>query len=77
MLTRSLINFQLATSKRAEQNTPYLYELDGTEALGSYLLIQPCSNVAPELSECSIQWYRLTSETGKKDLISGTAIVTV
>lgn len=62
---------ELATSKRAEQNTPYLYELDGTEALGSYLLIQPCSDVAPELSDCSIQWYRLTSETGKKDLISG------
>lgn len=76
---RSIINllwiscnvFQLATSKRAEQNTPYLYELDGTEALGSYLWIQPCSDRALELSECSIQWYRLTSEGGKKELISG------
>ncbi|XP_028121335.1 stomatal closure-related actin-binding protein 1-like isoform X1 [Camellia sinensis] len=44
--------------------------LDGSEALGSYLRIQPCSDSAPELSGCSIQWYRLAAEDGKKDLIS-------
>ncbi|BBH02422.1 plectin-related protein [Prunus dulcis] len=53
-----------------EQNSQ-LYELDGPEALGSYLRIQPCSDDAPELSKCSIQWYRVSSQGGKKELISG------
>lgn len=48
-----------------------LFELDGVEALGSYLQIQPCSDNAPDLSQCSIQWYRVSSEGGKKELISG------
>ena len=51
-----------------------MYELDGTEALGSYLRICPCSERALELSECSFQWYRLSSEAGKKELISGIPI---
>lgn len=63
-------HFQLAT-KRSEGNGPHLYELDGHEALGSYLRIQPCTDGAPEVSECSIQWYRLTTEGGKRELISG------
>nr|TKS07810.1 hypothetical protein D5086_0000108500 [Populus alba] len=46
-------------------------EGDGSEALGSCLRINPCSDNAPELSECSIQWYRLSSEDVKKALISG------
>ncbi|KVI08108.1 hypothetical protein Ccrd_013523 [Cynara cardunculus var. scolymus] len=62
---------ELAISKRGEENASYLFELDGTSALGSYLQIQPCSDRAPELSECSIQWYRLTSEGGNRDIISG------
>ncbi|CAL5428237.1 unnamed protein product [Camellia sinensis] len=61
----------LAKSRRGEENLAHSYELDGSEALGSYLRIQPCSDSAPELSGCSIQWYRLAAEGGKKDLISG------
>ena len=53
------------------ENNNQLYELDGTEALGSYLQIQPCSDNAPDLSTCSIQWYRVSTEGGKKELISG------
>lgn len=53
-----------------------MYEIDGTEALGSYLRICPCSERAPELSECSFQWYRLASEAGKKELISGILDIT-
>lgn len=53
------------------ENNNQLYELDGTEALGSYLQIQPCSDNAADLSRCSIQWYRVSSEGGKKELISG------
>lgn len=57
--------------KRGGENVPHLYELDGTEALGSYLQIQPCSDNAPDLSKCSIKWYRVSSEDAKKELISG------
>jgi len=63
--------FQLARTKKGEENAPHLYELEGTETLGSYLQIQPCSDNGPELSECSIQWYRVSSEGAKKELISG------
>ncbi|CAI9285224.1 unnamed protein product [Lactuca saligna] len=62
---------ELAMSKQGEKNRPDLFELDGTESLGSYLQIHPCCDEAPDLLECSIQWYRLASEGGKKDLISG------
>lgn len=66
--------FQLATSKRVEARTPDLYELDGSEALGSYLRIKPSTDGAPELSRFSIQWYRVSSEGVKKELISGVYI---
>ncbi|KAL8229444.1 hypothetical protein R6Q57_014344 [Mikania cordata] len=62
---------ELEMSKQGEKDTPDLFEFDGTEALGSYLVIHPCFDNAPELKDCSIQWYRLTSEDGKKHLISG------
>nr|POE83108.1 stomatal closure-related actin-binding protein 1 [Quercus suber] len=64
-------NLLLAKSKRVVENGSQSFELDGHEALGSYLRIQPCSDNAPELSKCSIQWYRVSSEGGKKELISG------
>ena len=63
--------FQLARSRRGGQSMFHLFELDGSEALGSCLRINPCSENAPELSECSIQWFRLSSEDVKKALISG------
>ncbi|KAF5937566.1 hypothetical protein HYC85_025072 [Camellia sinensis] len=62
---------ELAMSERVEENMIHLYELDGPETLGSYLRIQACSDSAPELLGCSIQWYRLTADRGKKELISG------
>ncbi|KAL6518722.1 Stomatal closure-related actin-binding protein 1 [Orobanche hederae] len=62
---------ELAMRKKGDKDTLHLYEIDGIEALGSYLQIYPCSDSAPDLSECTIQWYRLTSEGGKKELISG------
>ncbi|GAA0156995.1 hypothetical protein LIER_14355 [Lithospermum erythrorhizon] len=62
---------QLAVSKRSEGNVNHIYDIDGTEALGSTLQICHCSEEAPDLSECSIQWYRISSESGKKELIVG------
>ncbi|KAK9224836.1 hypothetical protein WN943_009874 [Citrus x changshan-huyou] len=66
-----LLRKELAMSKRIEEKLSDSYELDGSEALGSYLRIKPCSNNGPELSKCSIQWYRVPSEGGKRELISG------
>ncbi|KAL7151955.1 hypothetical protein ABFS83_04G066300 [Erythranthe nasuta] len=62
---------ELAITKKGEKNAPQLYDIDGPESLGSYLRIYPCSDNAPELSGCTIQWYRSTSEDDKKELISG------
>ncbi|XP_042000259.1 stomatal closure-related actin-binding protein 1-like isoform X1 [Salvia splendens] len=62
---------ELAITRKGDKKTPHLYDIDGTEALGSILFIYQCSDSAPELSECAIQWYRLMPENGKKELISG------
>lgn len=70
LLIPSWWSFQLAMKKKGMEDNQ-LFELDGVETLGSYLQIQPCSDNAPDLSECSIQWYRISSEGGKKELISG------
>ncbi|OWM73560.1 hypothetical protein CDL15_Pgr026659 [Punica granatum] len=67
---------KLAIIKKGERNT-LLYELNGAEALGSYLEIQPSSDDAPELSKCSIhiQWYQVSCEGGKRELISATKAI--
>ncbi|XP_044506161.1 stomatal closure-related actin-binding protein 3-like isoform X1 [Mangifera indica] len=62
---------QLAMSKRAEDNKCHLYCLDGSEMLGSYLHIQPCSDISPQLSKCSIQWYRVSPDGSQREAISG------
>uniref|UniRef100_A0A0A0LWY7 Stomatal closure-related actin-binding protein PH domain-containing protein n=1 Tax=Cucumis sativus TaxID=3659 RepID=A0A0A0LWY7_CUCSA len=66
-----LLQKELAISKKAMGDNSNLYEIDGTESLGSYLRIQPSCDTSPDLSKCSIQWYRIASEGGKKELISG------
>ncbi|KAJ8766793.1 hypothetical protein K2173_008347 [Erythroxylum novogranatense] len=62
---------ELVLSRRREQSITQFYEFDGSEALGSYLRIKPCSDNSSDLSNCLIQWYRVSSEGGKKELISG------
>lgn len=62
---------ELAISKRDGENKYRLYVLEGSENLGSYLQLKPCSDQAPQLSKCSIQWYRLSSEGSWKEVISG------
>lgn len=64
-------SFQLAMSKWAEANKLSMYELIGSETLGSIIRVQPRSGVALELAKCSIQWYRLSSESNRRELISG------
>lgn len=62
---------ELAKSKRAEENKSRLYAFDGSETLGSCLRILPCSDNAPQLSKCSIQWYRMSSDDSQEEVISG------
>ncbi|MED6110134.1 Stomatal closure- actin-binding protein 1, variant 2 [Stylosanthes scabra] len=62
---------ELSRMKKGEENASLLYELEGAETLGSYLQIEPCSDNAPELSKCSFQWYRVSPDGAKKELISG------
>ncbi|XP_022933875.1 stomatal closure-related actin-binding protein 1-like [Cucurbita moschata] len=66
-----LLQKELAISKKAMGDSSNIYEIDGTECLGSCLHIQPSCDTAPDLSKCFIQWYRIGSEGGKKELISG------
>ncbi|KAH9621037.1 hypothetical protein KSS87_000277 [Heliosperma pusillum] len=46
-------------------------ELEGAQTLGSCIKIRPRSNSAPDLSKCSIQWYRVSCEEEHKEVISG------
>ncbi|KAL1197973.1 Stomatal closure-related actin-binding protein 1 [Cardamine amara subsp. amara] len=62
---------KLAMCRKSEENISLVYEIDGTEALGSLLRVRPCSDGAPDLSKCTMQWYRSSSDGSKKELISG------
>lgn len=71
----SRYTFQLANSKRGLEKSSQPYQLDGSEALGSYLRIKSLSDDAIELSTCSIQWYRLSCDGANKELISGIYVI--
>lgn len=62
---------ELIMKKKQEDEMSRLYEFDGQELLGSLLRVQKRSDEAAELSVCSIQWYRVTSDSDKKEPISG------
>ncbi|KAL0383419.1 UNVERIFIED_CONTAM: Stomatal closure-related actin-binding protein 2 [Sesamum calycinum] len=71
---RESVQFHLTfkmRSMKAEDNMYRLYELSGSETLGSILRIQPCSDKAVELAKCSIQWYRLSSQCSRREAILG------
>nr|XP_010938833.1 stomatal closure-related actin-binding protein 1 isoform X2 [Elaeis guineensis] len=62
---------RLERNKKLEENKNQLYELEGLESLGSSLHIIPREDTAPDISTCSIQWYRIQPEGNKKELIPG------
>ncbi|XP_074292482.1 stomatal closure-related actin-binding protein 1-like [Silene latifolia] len=62
---------ELSMLKMNDDELSHIYEIDGQELLGSCLLIQKCFDEAADLSECSIQWYRVASDSEKRDPISG------
>ncbi|KAL8142987.1 hypothetical protein V2J09_016019 [Rumex salicifolius] len=62
---------ELVVTKRVEENRLCVYRLDGASILGSRLRIQPRSSEAPDLTACSIQWCRVSSDGNHKEIISG------
>ncbi|KAL0926364.1 hypothetical protein M5K25_002586 [Dendrobium thyrsiflorum] len=62
---------ELEMSKKLEQSRACSYELEGLESLGSCLRIISQMENGMEMSNCSVQWYRIQPEDGKKELISG------
>lgn len=62
---------ELARNKKLEENKSQLYELEGLESLGSSLHIIPREDTAPDISTCSVQWYRIQPEGNRKELIPG------
>lgn len=62
---------ELAMNKIYGDNESHVYELEGLECLGSCLRIVSRADRATEISSCSIQWYRVQPNGGKKELISG------
>ncbi|XP_038988214.1 stomatal closure-related actin-binding protein 1-like isoform X1 [Phoenix dactylifera] len=62
---------ELERSRTLKENKNQLYELEGLESLGSSLHIIPREDTAPDISTCSIQWYRIQPEGNKKELIPG------
>jgi len=56
--------------KRLEEDSSDLFELEGSDTLGSQLCIIPRVDGAPNITNCPIQWYRVISG-GTNELISG------
>ncbi|KAJ7280479.1 hypothetical protein O6H91_Y373000 [Diphasiastrum complanatum] len=56
---------------RQHEEESKLYQLQGAECLGSCLQIVALNEVAPQISMCSIKWYRVSSDGIKAELISG------
>lgn len=61
-------------SKWVEANKLSIYELSGSETLGSIIRVQPRSAEALDISKCLVQWYRMSSESNRRELISGVSI---
>ncbi|PHU00811.1 hypothetical protein BC332_30598 [Capsicum chinense] len=59
----------LPMSRRAGQNKSKFFELTGCEMLRSILRVHSCSAEAIDVSKCSIQWYRLSSECRRREPI--------
>jgi hypothetical protein len=60
--------------KRLEDDSSGLFELEGSNTLGSQLCIIPRVDGASNIANCPIQWYRVISG-GTRELISGTLSV--
>ncbi|KAJ3698111.1 hypothetical protein LUZ61_001816 [Rhynchospora tenuis] len=62
---------ELDLLRKLKEEKTCLFELEGLEILGSSLHIKSKNITAPDIANCSIQWYRLHPEGGKREIISG------
>lgn len=62
---------ELAMRKRAEQNKFQPHKISGSETLGYILRVEACSDEAVEISKCSFQWFRLSSQCSRREPIVG------
>ncbi|KAJ4763057.1 stomatal closure actin-binding-like protein [Rhynchospora pubera] len=62
---------ELDLLRRLKEDKKCLFALDGLEILGSSLHIKSQNISAPDITNCSIQWYRLHPDGGKREIISG------
>lgn len=53
------------------ENKSNIYELDGLESLGSRLQVICCNNSESTLDISNFQWFRVSKDGNKKELISG------
>ncbi|GJN17413.1 hypothetical protein PR202_gb04475 [Eleusine coracana subsp. coracana] len=66
---------ELAMIKRLEEDSSDLFELEGSDTLGSEFHIIPRVDYAPNITNCPIQWYRVVPG-GIRELISGATKIT-
>ncbi|KAJ4755284.1 stomatal closure actin-binding-like protein [Rhynchospora pubera] len=65
------LKMELDLLRRLKEDKKCLFALDGLEILGSSLHIKSQNIIAPDITNCSIQWYRLHPDGGKREIISG------
>ncbi|KAG8055070.1 hypothetical protein GUJ93_ZPchr0001g32630 [Zizania palustris] len=66
---------ELAMIKRLEEDSSDLFELEGSDILGSQFCIIPRFDGAPDITSCPTQWYRVISG-GDRNLILGATKLT-
>jgi hypothetical protein len=69
-ITPVTLYLQLAMIKRLEEDSSNLFELEGSNTLGSLYHIIPRVDGAPNITNCPVQWYRIVPG-GIRELISG------
>lgn len=62
---------QLEIKNKPMENKSNIYELDGLESLGSRLQVICCNNSESTLDISNFQWFRVSKDGNKKELISG------
>lgn len=63
--------WQLEMHKRIKENATPSFDLEGLQCLGSMLHIVCLSGAHMDLSNTSIQWFRIHPKESNKEIISG------
>lgn len=66
--------WQLELHKALKDNGPPSFDLEGLQCLGSVLRVVAQSGTSMDLSNLSIQWFRIHPKESNKEIISGGVI---